>query len=169
MHLFLTGAVGCGKSTVIDKVLARQPLPVGGFRTGFGSDRGEVERALYLWSAASQPLRDEEHVVARFDSRGAAPRPARFDALGVAALNCPWAGLIVMDECGRLEREALRFQAVILAKLNGVVPVLGVVRQGFPGWTRAIVEHPDVEIIEVTAQNREELVPYVSGRIDFSR
>lgn len=156
MHIFLTGAVGCGKSTVIDSVLARIPLTVGGFRTGFGPDRASGGRALYLWDAWGEPARDEEHTIARFQAGVPSPLPERFDALGVDCLARP-AELIIMDECGRLERDALRFQATILEKLDGDTPILGTVRQGLPGWTKAIGLHPKVAILEVTMENRDEL------------
>ncbi|SBW10301.1 conserved hypothetical protein [uncultured Eubacteriales bacterium] len=157
MHLFLTGPVGCGKSTVIQKTVALGGLRVGGFRTGFGPDRREAVHSLYLWNAWEKTVLDEEHTVARFGPGGVISLPKRFDALGCAALDCPGAELILMDECGRLEREARRFHAAVLRTLGGNTSVLGVVRQGFPGWTRAIAEHPRVELIEVTEENRNAL------------
>ena len=51
-HVFLTGAVQCGKSTVVSRVLEGWAGAVGGFRTGFGPDRACPERLLYLWRAA---------------------------------------------------------------------------------------------------------------------
>lgn len=161
MHIFLTGAVGCGKSTVIRKVLARIPGPVGGFCTGFGPRRGETRRALYLWPAGEEPIRDDSHTVAQFDAQGPTPLPARFDALGCAALFCPEVTLLVMDECGRLEQEARQFQAAVLRALDGTVPVLGVVREGAPGWTAAIGAHPNVTLLEVTAENRADLAEHI--------
>ncbi len=165
MHIFLTGVSGCGKSTVIDKVCSACSLPVGGFRSGFGSDRERTVRALYLWKAGECPQLDEAHTVVRFDNRGAAPLPHRFDALGTAALDCPGAGLILMDECGRLERDALLFQAAVLSTLDGDTPVLGVVRHGLPGWTQAIAAHPKVAVIEVSEENRDALPEQLVKRL----
>ena len=36
MHLFLTGKVQIGKTTVVDKAIARLGVTPGGFRTYFG-------------------------------------------------------------------------------------------------------------------------------------
>lgn len=156
MVLFLTGAVGCGKSTVIDKVLRLTGIEVGGFRTGFGPDRGCPDRALYLWGAWEMPQYDEHHTVVRFSGCTPAPLPERFDALGTASLARP-AGLYIMDECGRLERDAARFQSAILERVDGDIPVLGVIREGFPGWTQAIAGHPGVALRTVDADNRDAL------------
>lgn len=162
MHIFLTGAVGCGKSTVIDRALARTTLAVGGFRTGFGPDRASGERSLYLWGAWEAPVRDAHHTVAHFQAGVPCPLPGRFDALGTACLARP-AELIIMDECGRLERDAPCFQAAVLEKLDGDTPILGAVRQGLPGWTKAIAAHPKVKIVEVTLENRNLLPDQIHG------
>ena len=87
MHLFLTGAVQCGKSTVVDKVLERVKPSVGGFRTGFGPDRGEPDRLLYLWRAGELPVYDESRAVARIEACRPTPLPGRFDAMGTDRLS----------------------------------------------------------------------------------
>ena len=164
-HIFLTGSIQCGKSTVISRVLEGWAGAVGGFRTGFGPDRACPERLLYLWSAAEPARYDQAHaVVWFFDGRPPEAIPGRFDALGTACLaGAP--ALWVMDECGRLERDALAFQRAVLEKLEGDTPVLGVVREGFPGWTKAIVTHPNVELITVTEDNRDALPALLLARL----
>jgi nucleoside-triphosphatase len=160
MHVFLTGAVQIGKSTVIEKALARLNLSVGGFRSGFGPHRDEAERWLYLWDAAETPAYDEDHGVVRFTGQGVEVFPDRFDELGGGALRRARegrAGLILMDECGRFEGQAARFQAELFAALEETTPILGVVRQGFPGWLDHIRRHPKVTLLTVTADNRDAL------------
>ena len=97
---------------------------------------------------------------------GCAPEAihGRFDALGTACLTGT-PTLWVMDECGRLERDALAFQQAILEKLEGDTPVLGVVREGFPGWTKTIADHPNVELITVTEDNRDALPGLIRARL----
>ena len=159
MHIFLTGAVQIGKSTVISKVINSAGLRVGGFRTSFGPDRASPDRLLYLYSAGSPPALDEDHGVVRFTGRVPAPIPGRFDSLGIPLLReaKARASLIIMDECGRLESDALPFQAEILSALDGDTPVLGVVREGLPGWTTAVAAHPRVRLVTVTMENRDYL------------
>ncbi len=165
LHIFLTGAPGCGKSTVINRVLAGYSGRVGGFRTGFGPGRESVRRSLYLWPAWDEPRYDEAHTVARFDEGGAVPLPRRFSALGSPTLCGVDTELIIMDECGRLEEGALPFQSAILRALDCETPVLGVVRQGFPGWTRDIATHPGVTLITVTEESRDALPDAILARL----
>lgn len=160
-HIFLTGEVQVGKSTVINSVLAALELRVGGFRTAFDGDRAKAERWLYLWDAAEPPALDESHGVVRFRAQSRAEiLTERFDALGGGALRRAresGAELILMDECGRFEAQAAGFQREIFSALDGDIPVLGVVRQGFHGWLDTLRAHPKVEVLTVTAENRDAL------------
>ncbi len=159
-HIFLTGDVQVGKSTVVDKVLAGLNATVGGFRTGSGQERHENGRHLYLWDAAGQPLCDESHQVAYITPETRQSFPDRFDTLGCETLHrAKDAGvdLILMDECGFLERDAAEFQAEVMDTLDGDIPVFGVVRLRSSGWTDAIRTHPKVTLIAVTEENRDEL------------
>lgn len=160
-HIFLTGEVQIGKSTVIDRVLSALELRAGGFRTAFDGDRAKAERWLYIWDAAQPPAQDESHGVVRF-RENCKPEILndRFDVLGGGALRRAresGAGLILMDECGRFEERAAAFQREIFAALDGDIPVLGVVRQGYHGWLDTLREHPKVEVLTVTAENRDAL------------
>ncbi len=159
-HIFLTGDVQVGKSTVVDRVLAGLSVALGGFRSGSGPERYENGRWLYLWDASGEPICDESHRVAYITPEERRSLPEQFDSLGCAALRRAKqseVGLILMDECGFLERDAAEFQAEILNTLDGNIPVLGVVRLRSSGWTDAIRNHPKVTLITVTEQNRDQL------------
>ena len=159
-HIFLTGEIQSGKSTVMQKVLDGLDVTVGGFCSGSGAERYEPARWLYLWDAARVPVYDAEHRVARLGPDGRHAFPERFDALGCEALRCARESrvdLILMDECGFLERDAKEFQAEVLRTLDGDIPVFGVVRLRSSGWTDAIRNHPKVTLITVTQENRDEL------------
>lgn len=160
MHVFLTGNVQVGKSTVLQKVVSTLDLPIGGFRTSFGSNRAEADRWLYLWDASAPPAQDEAHGVVRFTDRRPEIFLDRFNTLGGGALRHAresGAKLILMDECGRFEGQAAEFQREIFSALDGDVPVLGVVRQGYHGWLDDIRNHPKVTLLTVTEDNRNAL------------
>jgi nucleoside-triphosphatase len=160
MYVFLTGEIGVGKSTVIRKVLAGLDIRPGGFVTGFGPDRASPDRRLVLNPAWEEPAYDEAHAVARFGG-GHPPRPdsVAFDQLGCGYLDAcrTWAKLLLMDELGPLERDALHFQRAVLLALDGPIPILGVLKQSGHPWMDAIVRHPAVTVLSVTAANRDVL------------
>lgn len=163
MHIFLTGTVQIGKTTVIDKTLALLGVTAGGFRSYFGADRHcPSHHYLYMSSAAESRAFTQEHAIVEFseDADGNPRRIVlpRFEELGLQYLAAaPAYPLIVLDECGRLEQQLPRFRAQVLALLEGDTPILGVVRQDVMGWLEEIRHHPKVQLVTVTEQNRNEL------------
>ena len=157
--LFLTGEIQIGKSTAIYRALEMLQVEAGGFCTYFGDNRFTAAHALYMREASEAPQYDETHTVARF-SPGQSPELDlhRFEEIGLSALeNRRGAPLLLMDECGKLEREAVRFQAKVLSLLDAPIPILGVVRQDTAGWLDAIRHHPRVKLLTVTQENRESI------------
>ncbi|ODA42746.1 nucleoside-triphosphatase [Desulfosporosinus sp. BG] len=172
MHIFLTGEIQIGKSTVINKTLDLLKITPQGFRTYFGHDRAKGDRLLYLNSAALPPAYNEKKAVVRFrEGRQQEVLSERFDRYGAHLIRAARAdsnsALILMDECGSLESRALVFQQEILAALDGSKPILGVVKLASSGWTDQIREHAKVTLLTVTRENRD-LLPRLLAH-SFSR
>ena len=157
MAILLTGQRGVGKSTALRRALAGSGLRVGGFMTDFGATRYEVSKTLYLLPWAETPDFSAGEVCARMGPGSRQAFPEVFDDLGASLLRASAldeaCDLILMDELGFLEAEAVGFRAAVLDILTGPKPVLGVVRQGLGVWGGA----PLGEIWEVTEENREEI------------
>lgn len=81
---------------------------------------------------------------------------SRFDQLGCAILSERFGcDLLLMDELGPGESEALEFQQAVLACLNGEIPVYGVLQQGSSEFLEQVKAHPKVHLITVTEENRD--------------
>lgn len=157
MNIFLTGAVQCGKSTVIDRFLALTRLHPAGFRTSFGDTRDREDRSLFIFPAATGPICDEAHTAVIFEGRTPRTVPGVFDSLGVECLEMP-GDMVIMDELGRFEREELLFRQKVLEVLSSPRPVLGVLRTGMEiPWLEEIKARRDVTIVPVTTENRDGL------------
>ena len=162
MHLFLTGSVQIGKTTALNKTLELLKVIPGGFRSYFGEDRKSPCRYLYMSSAAEPCAFTPEHAIVKYGlNENGMPVDIvlpRFEELGLQYLSeASSYPLIVLDECGRLEQQLPRFRARVLELLDGDVPVLGAVRQDAMGWLEDIRNHPKVQLITVTEQNRNDL------------
>lgn len=168
-HLFLTGEIQVGKTTLIQKFLCTLGLIPGGFQTYFGPDRLEPEHHLYLCPAWERPVFDVAHRLAFFQP-GVPPQAfdRQFETRGVSYIedaSRPWP-LKVFDECGFLEQSAPAFQKAIITALDQKTPVLGVLKQtGCPSWLDQISSHPEVERILVTPDNRDQLLPVLLQRV----
>ena len=168
MHVFLTGEIQIGKSTVLQKTRELLGVPYGGFCTYFGNDRVMPDRCLYMGDASKAPSFNEINAVVRFRT-GSSPQALteRFDQLGTSLIKAARekAQLIVMDELGNFERDALIFQRAVMEALSGSIPVLGVLKKTATGWTDDIRRNPNIRIIETTAANRDNLPMMLSKDI----
>lgn len=164
-HVFLTGPVQIGKSTLIEQALqALAPLRVGGFYTISAPPQPDGSRPVHLYPAdEAVRLAGEGNCVGIRRASGITSFPAAFETAGLAALaGTQGCELLVMDEIGRMERDAQRYTARILELLDAAVPILGVVqRQADTPLACAVRAHPRVRLLHVTQDNRSTLLPTI--------
>ncbi|MDR0520188.1 MAG: nucleoside-triphosphatase [Clostridiales Family XIII bacterium] len=187
MHLFLTGDIQVGKSTIIGKVVARLGLAPAGFRTVWDApDQKGLERLYILpfGGAGDSPCQASAHGgreredgrdgmcdLARHGVKPAAVRrsggrmleiyPEVFDDTGVRILADEAAArrarIVVMDELGFIESGASAFQSAVLERLDGDIPVLGVIKPRRTTFLDEVRARGSVRIMEVTPKNRDAL------------
>ena len=183
-HIFLTGNVQVGKSTILKYVLDNNPdLKIGGLFTRWINKTDAAKAGLYMFpadrktintvwgtcaSGSSEPdaallgkLLSSANLIATFDSGNYKKKilfKNVFDDLGKQYLKkAKNADLILIDEIGILEDKSYAFQEEVLKLLNGTVPIIGVVRNKPGTLTDAIKNHPRVDVIEVTRANRDKM------------
>ena len=170
-NLFLTGERGVGKSTLLKRLLAYHSLRIGGFRTlPFACE--EASSGYYLVGSAEplpvNPSPDRIIALRTADGRMQQQFPEVFETLGVAILSrCAhnWPDLIIMDELGFIENEALRFQEWVFRCLDAPVLVLGVIKPLSTPFLDCIRGRKDVATFAVTLANREELLAQLQQQL----
>ncbi|CQR73621.1 NTPase [Sporomusa ovata DSM 2662] len=171
MHIFLTGEIQVGKSTVIAKTLSQLKITPGGFKTYYGPDRALPNKLLYMNSAPEpKNFREENAVVRFFADHPPQALTKKFDNYGVELIRSARnsSSLILMDECGSLECKALAFQKEVIATLDGNTPVFGVIKLASKGWTDQVRNHPQVKLIAVTKENRDSLPQILVHQLAFT-
>jgi nucleoside-triphosphatase len=163
--LLLTGRPGCGKTTLIKRVVKELAVPAGGFYTEeIREHGGRVGFKLVT-------LDGEEAVFAHVDFPAAAgPQRlgkygldlAALETIGIKALRTAVHArrLIVIDEIGPMEIRSPIFchavhEALDSPEAAGILATI--TARSFP-FTNAIKKRPDVTLIEVRSENREQLV-----------
>lgn len=157
-HLFLTGNVRVGKSTILRALLARAELPAGGFQTFFGPELPDGGADVYMIGAMEKRDRlRPENVVAHWISRGKfTAYPEAFNRIGAALLKGAESyPFILMDELGFMESQALDFQKAVLSCLNEDIPVLGVVKPLQTPFLERVQNHKNVRLLWTTKENRD--------------
>jgi len=170
MHIFLTGEIQVGKTTVIAKTLAQLNIRHGGFKTYFGSDRGSLDKLLYMNAAQEPSVFSEKNSIACF-GEGRLPEifTEKFNTMGVELIRSARANskLIIMDECGSFESDAFEFQKEIIITLDGNKPVFGVIKLDSRGWTDRLRNHNNVKLVTVTRENRDYLPKIFAHYLDY--
>ena len=156
-HIFYTGPRGVGKSTVLQKHLAHVNGVCAGFRT-VKVPCGEGFTVHMLPLNNTELPAEENFLFHRDNKRKYTENAVRFNTIGCPMLaDIEGAELVVMDELGSAESEAKAFQARIFELLDGDIPVLGVLQEVESEFQKKVAAHPNVQLIYVTAENRDNL------------
>ena len=158
-HILITGNVGIGKSTLIQKLLSSFSGPVYGFITLKMAEAGADTWPFYMFPAAlpaEKRIGSEENLLG---IRGAVKEhhPEIFDSLGVRLIREAHPdGVILMDELGFMESEAKDFQCAVLDALRGAIPVIASVKnKPGVGFLDAVFTSENAVTYTVTRENRD--------------
>jgi nucleoside-triphosphatase len=164
--ILLTGRPGCGKTTLIKRVVNNLPRGAGGFYTEEIRDGGS--RAGFKIVT----LDGKEAVFAHVDFK--TPHHVGKYGLDLSALERIGVGavrraiqvrrLVVIDEIGPMEIRSPIFRDAVNEALDSEVPLLATIFARSLPFTEAIKSRPDVTLIEVRPNNRERLVSELSDR-----
>jgi nucleoside-triphosphatase len=171
-NLLLTGAPGCGKTTVICRVVQRlRDRRLSGFYTDEVRHDGRRVgfRAVGLGGGSVMLAHVDvpgRHRVGRYgvDVKG-------FEEVVRAEISKPEgeADLFVVDEIGKMECFSNAFVQAATRLLDGPVPLLATVAAKGGGFIGQVKARRDVEILTVSVQNRDGLPDDVVHRLLSSR
>ena len=165
--ILLTGRPGCGKTTLIRRVVEQLDVPAGGFYTGEIRERG-TRKGFEIVT-----LDGQRGILAHVDIRSAkrigkyGVDVATLDALGVDAIQraIDAQGIVVIDEIGPMEILSRRFREAVLDALESEAAVLGTIVSRSTPFTDSIKAMPQVRLIEVRPDNRDALVSHILDRL----
>jgi nucleoside-triphosphatase len=165
--VLLIGRPGCGKTTLIKRIVNNLPRGAGGFYTE------EIRDHSMRAGFKIVTLNGEEVVFAYVDFKS----PDRLGKYGLdlSALERIGVGavrqaiqarrLVVIDEIGPMEIRSPIFREAVNETLDSELPVLATIFARSLPFTDAIKSRPDVTLIEVRPDNREQLASELSDRI----
>jgi nucleoside-triphosphatase len=159
--IFLTGDPGCGKTTVLRRVVERLRGSVR--MTGFLTE--EVREGARRSGFCGITLDGREFPLARVGGHG----PYRIgpytvsleelDAIGVPALAPPpGTELVVLDEVGKMESFSAAFRDAVLSLLAREVPLLATVAVHGVGFPKKVRHDPRIVLVRMGRESRNAVV-----------
>jgi len=163
--VLLTGRPGCGKTTLVKRIVKEFAEWAAGFYTQ------EIRQGRHRVGFKIVTLDGQEGVLAhvRFRTKQRVGKYgldlSPLETIGIAAIRQAVGAhqLTVIDEIGPMEIRSAIFCDAVNEALDSDAPLLGTITaRRFP-FTDAIKKRGDVSLIEVRADNREQLVSELSA------
>ncbi len=153
-NIFLTGAPSSGKTTVIKKIIQNLDHPANGFFTE--EERVGGKRAGFLMKTidgkkgylAHQDIKSDLYI------RRYGVSIENIETIAVPSIKPSDRNIIILDEIGKMECFSEVFRKAATEALDSSNIVIGTVTLGGDEYIQKIKNRKDIEITEVTLENR---------------
>jgi len=167
MKILLTGPPRIGKTTLILKTAELLTKPYAGFYTEEILENGQrVGFSLKTFSGKTGIL---SHVDFKSKLRVGKYKVSLTDleeiALPEIEQGIKQKQIILIDEIGKMELYSAKFRQVVMQILNSNLLFLGTIVYTPHPWADQIKKRKDVEIVEVTPENRDQLVQEITQKL----
>jgi nucleoside-triphosphatase len=170
-NIIITGLPGVGKTTLIRSILheIRSLNPIGFYteeireksiRTGFSLINVTGEKSILA----------AENIPSRFRVGKYGVDLVNFEKfIGNIFFRDPASRLIIIDEIGKMECFSKLFTDLVMELLSSNKLVVATVALKGTGLIAQVKSRQDIELIEITTDNRNDLLPSILSRIALNR
>jgi nucleoside-triphosphatase len=164
-NIFLTGAPSSGKTTVIKNIIANLKSSANGFYTE--EERIAGQRAGFIMKTlddrkdylAHQDIKSDFHI------RRYGVSIKNIETIAVPSITPVERNIIILDEIGKMECFSEVFKRAALTALDSPNIVIGTITLGGDDFIREIKKRDDIEIYQVTLDNRNSLPDLILRKI----
>lgn len=164
-NIFLTGAPSSGKTTVIKKVIANLGIPANGFYTE--EERKDDRRIGFLMKAldGQKAYLAHQDIKSDFHLRRYGVSIENIETIAVPSIKPVDSNIIILDEIGKMECFSDVFKEAAINALDSPNIVIGTITFGGDDFILGVKERTDIELTEVTPENRDLLPELIIKKI----
>jgi len=168
--ILLTGLPGCGKTTLIKKIVSKLNRPVSGFFTNEIRQHGR--RVGFEVKTFSQPVRQgvlsHIDIISKYRVGQYRVDIDIFESIVLPEiqLGLQMNNLLVIDEIGKMELFSSRFKDVLLTIFNSIIPLLATISYKSHPFCDRLKSYEDVDLIVVDKSNRDGLAEVIISRLN---
>ncbi len=167
-NIFLTGAPSSGKTTVIKKLVSRLNYPVTGFYTEEERTGGKRTGFLMKTVDGKKGYLAHQDIRSDFRIRRYGVSIENIEQIAVPSIVPKNKDIIILDEIGKMECFSEVFKRAALMALDSPNIVIGTITLGGDEFILGVKKRADIEIHEVTPENRDMLPEMICLKIsDF--
>jgi nucleoside-triphosphatase len=164
-NVFLTGAPSSGKTTVIKGVIQNLAFPANGFYTEEERVAGKRVGFLMQTLDGKRGYLAHQDIKSQFHIRRYGISIENIETIAVPSIIPVRRNIIILDEIGKMECFSEVFKQAALRALDSPNVVVGTITFGGDDFILGIKKREDLEIHEVTPDNRELLPDLISRKI----
>jgi len=164
-NIFLTGAPSSGKTTVIKKVIEGLTFPANGFYTEEERVAGRRVGFLMRTLDGRQGYLAHQDQESDFHIRRYGVSIENIETIAVPAIAPVNRNVIILDEIGKMECFSELFKQAAVHALDSSNIVVGTITFGGDDFILGIKNRQDIEIHEVTPDNRYALPAMILKKI----
>ena len=165
-NILVTGPPGCGKSTLIEKVINSIEVPATGFFTREIQERGRRVGFSIKTLGGGEGVLAHKNIRSQFRVGKYGVNIEDIDSLAVSAIiPAQREQVIVIDEIGKMECVSALFKKILIQVLDSPNCVIGSIALKGDSFIQGIKNREDVIVICITQQNRDSIVDQILGFI----
>jgi len=164
-NILLTGAPSSGKTTVIKKIIGNLNHPANGFYTE--EERVDGKRVGFLMKTidGKEGYLAHQDIKSDFYIRRYGVSIENIESIAVPSIFPVENNIIILDEIGKMECFSLAFKQATTNAIDASNIVIGTITLGGDDFIREIKKRGNVEISEVTEDNRNLLPDIILRKI----
>jgi nucleoside-triphosphatase THEP1 len=165
-NILVTGPPGCGKSTLIEKVINRMEEPVTGFFTREIKERGRRVGFSINTLDGREGILAHQNIRSQFRIGKYGVNIEDIDSLAVSVIiPVQREQVIVIDEIGKMECFSALFKKTLIQVLDSPNCVIGSIALRGGPFIQGIKNRDDVTVIGITPETLDSLAEQILGSI----